>query len=385
MKKQNRLSLRLLCIVVLLFCGGIAAVHASDTDANLNITKVILSPNPSFVGDEVSWRVTVWNNGPANATNISVAENSSGLTGLQSFHAEVSSGTYDESTHQWNISEIENGTSATLILNTTFQTIGDKVNQVNITSLNETDPDTTDNNATAVVRINATPPKVTGVSLEIKPETLNLKSNGVFTVFVHLTGLDPEQHIDLANSTLTCGGAEPVRWMISEGKGGTLSAKFQRADLIGLEPGKAVKITCSGTLSIDGQTIVVEGNDTIRILDGGWGLQSFFAKILAFLGALDRNGDGEIGADDGINVTPPLNLSEIRNMADLKKELRTTQVESASPDRDDKWGTNVMDEEKPQKRNTEKEFAAMNKGDEEKNRDQNGKDKGEKGNGHQKE
>jgi hypothetical protein len=56
---------------------------------------------------------------------------------------------------------------------------------------------------------------------------------------------------------------------------GIITAKFQRLDLMNLEPGSEVIINCSGTISLDGQTITVVGNDTIRIVDKERGFESF--------------------------------------------------------------------------------------------------------------
>ena len=70
-------------LLSLVFTIGIAcAADEQGLPADLNITKVVTSTGPYETGDEVTWVVTLWNNGPGNATNISVAEDLTGLSGL---------------------------------------------------------------------------------------------------------------------------------------------------------------------------------------------------------------------------------------------------------------------------------------------------------------
>ena len=77
-----------------------------------------------------------------------------------------------------------------------FSSAGNKTNKVAVTALNETDPVLNNNHAEATVRFNAsdniTPDSRVSANLVIKPTTLNLKSKGVFTVYVSLTGSRPE-------------------------------------------------------------------------------------------------------------------------------------------------------------------------------------------------
>ena len=106
------------------------------------------------------------------------------------------------------------------------------------------------------------PEPVIASSVEIKPETLNLSSNGVFTAFVELpSGHDPD---DLVVASLKCGGASAIRVNVTGS--GKLNIKFDRQDLIGVLPGDAVVITITGVFS-DGTPFI--GHDTIRVIDNG--------------------------------------------------------------------------------------------------------------------
>lgn len=104
------------------------------------------------------------------------------------------------------------------------------------------------------------PEPVIASSVEIKPETLNLSSNGVFTVFVELpAGYDPN---DLVIASLKCGGASATRVNVTGN--GKMIIKFDRQDLIGVQAGDAVVITITGVFT-DGTPFI--GHDTIRVID----------------------------------------------------------------------------------------------------------------------
>jgi len=99
------------------------------------------------------------------------------------------------------------------------------------------------------------------IEVRIEPETLNLKSKGVFTAFITV----PEGYslADWNIGNLSCEGAVAVKGKFS---GNTYIAKFNRQDLIGVTPGDAVTLTVKGTFDIDGQTALIQAGDTIRVI-----------------------------------------------------------------------------------------------------------------------
>jgi len=106
----------------------------------------------------------------------------------------------------------------------------------------------------------AQPEPVIASSVEIKPETLNLSSNGNFTAFIELpAGYDPN---DLVIESIKCGGASAIKVNVTGN--GKLNIKFDRQDLIGVPTGDAVVITITGVFS-DGTPFI--GHDTIRVID----------------------------------------------------------------------------------------------------------------------
>jgi hypothetical protein len=329
-------------LLALVFNIGIACAEDSQgLQADLNVTKVVRSTGPYNLQDNVLWVVTLYNNGPDNATNITVGEDLSGLTALLNISASPSLGEYNATTNIWNITELKNATSATLTLTTNFSTAGTKINRVVITALNETDPHPDDHSANATVQYNTTesiPPAAPVSSmLVIKPTTLNLKSKGVFSVYVTIAGIAERSpadqrnkpRIDYNNSSLTCGGAEMIRASVSNKDGGTLIAKFHRYDLENVTSGNGVTINCSGTLVVNGKPINVEGSDTIRVIGERKGLDKILSGLWKFLGVEKDDVTIIEGEDGNITVTLSLNPDNFRNPGLAKKILKYEDNESA--------------------------------------------------------
>ena len=101
-----------------------------------------------------------------------------------------------------------------------------------------------------------------GSKIDIKPETLNLNSKGVFTAFIDLPEGFDEEDIDI--STVECEGASAVNAMMADD--GRLIVKFDREDLEGVLPGDEVEMIVTGQLN-DGTHFI--GSDTIRVIDKG--------------------------------------------------------------------------------------------------------------------
>jgi len=324
-------------IILLALVLLIPVVSAAEgTNADLNVSKVVSSAGLYQVNDEVTWAITLRNDGPANATNITLKDTISPLTGLEHITAVAGSGEYNTTTNIWSIAELKNATSATLTLKTNFSTEGMRTNRINITALDETDPVADNDMAEAAVRINVSDPiinnnKLLGADLVIRPTTLNINSKGVFTVFVSLTGSgvrpagqgSKTSGIDYANSSLTCGGADLVRTTASDKEGRTLIAKFHRSDLENVTPGEGVQVTCSGTLAVNGTTIPVEGNATIRVIEkntgGNKGVDHLLSRLMKFLGLNKDDVEITPGEDGNVTVTLSLDPDNFKNYGQVKK------------------------------------------------------------------
>lgn len=359
------------------------------TKADLTVTKTVSSTGPYNIGDEVTWLVTLRNNGPGNATNITLREDVSHLYSLGNLTAVADRGIYNTTTNAWDIDGLLNGSSATVTLKTTFNTSGNKINKIDITALDETDPILTNNHARATVQYNTSrtinPEVPLSANLIIKPTTLNLNSKGIFTVYVSLTGagiksLDDENkksRIDYANSSLTCDGADMVRATVSSRDGGTLIAKFHRDDLENVTSGDGVQINCSGTLSVNGAEVPVEGSDSIRVTGEKKGLDNILSRLWKFLGIEKEDVEITEGEDGNITVTLSLDPDNFKNLGQAKKMIKNKAYESGTGSVNE---TIVSDQtsggkENPSKNNRETNKIKRNNADDKSDKGNEGSDK----------
>jgi uncharacterized repeat protein (TIGR01451 family) len=317
-------------LAVVFTIGIAAAADYNETHADLNVSKAVSSTGPYVIGDEVTWTIRVRNDGPANATNITLQEDISRLFGLGHISGVADFGVYNASTNIWSIDRLNNATSATLSIRTNFTNGGTKTNRITITGLNGTDPVPGNNQAKAVVQFNTSgsnkKDEPLSANLKIRPTTLNLNSKGIFTVYLSLTEAgftsaegSKKPRIDYANSSLTCSGADMVRASVSDKDGGTLIAKFHRYDLENVTPANGVRINCSGTLIVDDQSVTVEGNDTIRVIGEKKGLDTIFSRLWKFLGIEKDDIVIHESEDGNVTVTFTLNPDNFKNSGQVKK------------------------------------------------------------------
>jgi uncharacterized repeat protein (TIGR01451 family) len=125
---------------------------ATDTDtlgasANLSLTKALTTAGPVNVGDNVVFTLTVTNNGPSNATGVTVTDTlPAGLT----YVSNDCGATFASPTLTWSIGALANGASAICHLTVTATQPGTITNSATVTS-NESDPVPSDNTGTGAV------------------------------------------------------------------------------------------------------------------------------------------------------------------------------------------------------------------------------------------
>ena len=304
MTPHTRIMMLLLIAIALGF-GAVPAVQAQGT-ADLALDKVLLQTGePVFAGDQVIWNLTLTNNGPDDATGIQVTEDMSGLGIFTLDRVEAGEDTtYDNSV--WSIPALASGAYTTLNLTTTVQGDGEMVNSAAVTAMDQEDPDPRNDQASASTGVGPS----TTAEITVKPETLNLKSRGVFTVFIKFGEDYPLDAIDLEASSLVCNGAEPKRLKVTQKDGGMVVAKYRRQDLVDMAPGEEVTITCEGTFLIGEETVKVTGSDTIRVIgEKKKGLDAVLAGVLDTVLPLD-DGTKEAAEDDGATTATPTPVKE---------------------------------------------------------------------------
>ncbi|MBU7036413.1 MAG: DUF11 domain-containing protein [Theionarchaea archaeon] len=111
--------------------------------ADLRLEKTVNNSTPNL-GDNVTFTITVYNDGPNDATEVSVEDILP--AGLSYISASPSQGSYNNVTGIWTVGLIANGGSATLQITAQVTMTGSIKNVAQVYSSAETDPDSTPNN-----------------------------------------------------------------------------------------------------------------------------------------------------------------------------------------------------------------------------------------------
>jgi hypothetical protein len=346
MRYTTRIGVLLLIVLALGF-GAIPAVQALES-ADLELVKTLDTDGQIFAGDQVVWILTLTNKGPDEATTIVVTED---LTGLGEYTLDghvASAGTFDpsggvdEDHPVWSINSLAVNGVATLTLTTTIAAEGDPVNSASVTATEEDPvPGNNDDSASAGVGASIT------AEIDVKPETLNLGSRGVITVFIRFEGDYNPNDVNLEESLLVCNGAQAEKLHVNQKNGGTLMAKFRRLDLEvpepDTEPGdddtagdgttdeedaedetsdgeKTLTITCEGTIQFGDETVEVSGIDTVRVTgEKKKGLGALLARFLDRVLPIDDETD-EAAETGTATPTPDPEQARNRNQQEKGKE-----------------------------------------------------------------
>jgi large repetitive protein len=176
--------------------------------ANLNLTKTVNLATPN-VGQEVTFRITVNNAGPSNATGVQVSDVLP--AGISFVRSNTVNGSYNSTTGVWNVGAIANGSAATLDLVGRVDQIGTKTNTAQITASNQFDANAADNQAS----VDVTPPSVDlSLSKVASNQRPNRNDDVTFTVTVNNSGTSTATNVairDQLPSGLTLRSAVPAR------------------------------------------------------------------------------------------------------------------------------------------------------------------------------
>ncbi len=120
---------------------AVATVDAPAA-ADLRLAKSA-SSGIVIVGQQVTFTLTLTNDGPDAATGVTVTDLLP--AGLSFESSNPSQGTYISATGVWDVGTVNNGANATLSIVATLTTAGAKTNTAQVTASNEFDPDSTPN------------------------------------------------------------------------------------------------------------------------------------------------------------------------------------------------------------------------------------------------
>ncbi|MEP5615887.1 MAG: gliding motility-associated C-terminal domain-containing protein [Flavobacteriaceae bacterium] len=165
------------------------AITAAPIQADLALTKVETNNNltPS-VGEEISFEITVTNDGPDDATNVEVVDQL--LSGFNFVDYNATLGVYDETTGIWQLGTLLNGNSAILVINVLVNPSGLYTNTSQVIASDAYDVDSTPANGVSseddLDEISVVPVPAIDLSLikTVDEATPFVGSNVVFTLTV---------------------------------------------------------------------------------------------------------------------------------------------------------------------------------------------------------
>ena len=212
----------------------------SEPVADLVISKTVNNPTP-YVGDQVTFTITLTNNGPNDAENVTVTDILS--PGLILVSATPSVGSFNPVTGVWSIGTLFHGGIATMTIVATVNQTGLLYN--NATATTTTFDPTTPNNATATV--NAQPSADLGVVKTVDNTSPNVGDNVTFTLTV--TNYGPSNATNVtANDLLPAG----LNW-VSDTSGGAYNHNTGIWTIGNLNSGSSVSINITATVTADGR------------------------------------------------------------------------------------------------------------------------------------
>lgn len=123
--------------------NNISRVRVPSVTADLSLEKTLVDTDEIAVGDVITFEIELTNSGPDTATNIQIADDVP--SGFEFVSARPETGTYNETTNIWSIASLASGESTSLLL-TGRLTTDSVTNVAEVSSVDQTDPDSTPNN-----------------------------------------------------------------------------------------------------------------------------------------------------------------------------------------------------------------------------------------------
>lgn len=163
--------------------------------ANLQIVKSVNNATP-LIGSNVVFTISIRNQGPNNASNVSVTDMlAAGYTYVNSY---ATLGAYYNESGVWAVGDFANGATATLTITAKVNPIGPYLNKASIVG-NEIDPDPSDNSSTVI----PTPAAVISTNLAILKTVDNsaplIGSNVVFTLTARNLGTSDAAGVNVSD------------------------------------------------------------------------------------------------------------------------------------------------------------------------------------------
>ena len=179
-------------------------LNAGANEADLAVVKKVNNPTPG-VTENIVFTITVTNNGPDNATGVTLTDIlPAGLT----YISDDSGGDYVPGTGIWTVGALNVDNSAALQITARVDNAGEIINTAGITTSDQTDPDRTNNESIAVINQDPSHPQIADLAVQktVNLDTVNLNDTVIFTIVVRNNGPDDGHNVkisDVADAGLT--------------------------------------------------------------------------------------------------------------------------------------------------------------------------------------
>ncbi len=258
-------------------------VKQLEAEADLDITKDV-DYSTQTVGKDVTFTITVTNDGPSDATNVWVYDLLPAGVNFVDWNA--SQGYYYVGSGQWNVGDLTEGHSAWLEIDATVNTVGDIYNLATVGYADQHDP-VTDNNADVVMVTGEAAPPIETVALAV----------GYNLISLPLIPANPDIEallldLDVAGVTYYTGGpTPPAVWLSYFGPGDPANTLAEMRD----GKGYWIDMNAAGILSYDGYELVAPPPavpPSYAVVEG-WNLIGFKSTAAKLLGDYLASIDGK--------------------------------------------------------------------------------------------
>src|SRR5262249_27226281 len=122
-----------------------ASATETSQQADLQVSKTVSNPTPN-VGDTITYTITLTDNGPDPATNVTVQDT---LPAGVAFVSATPAGSYDSNTGVWTVATVTPGAPQTLTITATVQSPNPGANTASVSHSDQFDLNLANNSSTA--------------------------------------------------------------------------------------------------------------------------------------------------------------------------------------------------------------------------------------------
>ncbi len=194
-----------------------ATTEVQESSVDLQLNKLASSDSVN-IGEQITYTITLSNNGQGTAKDVSVTDSIPEGTTLVS--PDTAKGSYDSASGVWSVGELAPGESATLTLTVTADTSGSKINNAQaVTSSNDVD---SSNNAASVSVVVKEATVDLALTKSSSPESINIGEQITYSITVINIGQGTAKDVQVTDKVpegITLISSEPAKGTYDQASG----------------------------------------------------------------------------------------------------------------------------------------------------------------------